>query len=363
MRSARILIAGLGISLLVHGAGSAYFAEDPNEVSIAASQGGAVSVIGSIEDMVAGARVEAVEQDKRLEEIEPPEELVEPVQEPVEMEPVEQAVQPVVAPEKVQPVAMATPVEVAETTPVQPLKAVRPVAAATMVPVVAGMTRTDKVTEPVRAVATPETQTAKPVEVTPQEPVQIARAVQPEQQPVQEAVRPEADMLEAVPDAVRTPVAKPKPPVKKAEPVRKTPKKQQARRPQTKGGEVNTRKGGEQVTSKTARSNANGRANAKTNDGGIKAASNYKGKVVAKLRRAKKYPRAARRARLTGTARVAFTIARNGSVSGIRLSRSSGHTVLDQAALDMVRRASPMPKFPSDIKLVRMPLQVPVRFD
>lgn len=408
MKGARVLIAGLGISLLLHGAGSAYFAKDPDEVLVAASEGGAVSVIGSIEDMVAGAKVEAVEAEKPVDEVEPLEEIVEPVQEPVEIEPlkpVEEVVQPVVEPAEVKPVEMEAPVEIAALDPVkpvsQPTEVVKSVTTAAVVPVVEGVTTTEKVTEPVEAadvvpqevkpvreqtetveqvtaettaakpvlepiqeVATPETQTSKPVEVTPQKPVQMALAAQPEVQPVQEAVRPETEQLQAVPETVRTPVAKPKPPVKKAEPVKKKkPKKQQAKRQQKKGGATNSRKGGEQVTSKTARSNANGRADAKTKDGGTKAASNYKGKVVAKLRRAKRYPRAAKRARLTGTVRIAFTIAQNGSVSGIRISRSSGHAILDQAALDMVRRASPMPKFPSDIRLARMKLQVPVRFD
>lgn len=59
---------------------------------------------------------------------------------------------------------------------------------------------------------------------------------------------------------------------------------------------------------------------------------------------------------------VAFTIASNGSVSGIRVTRSSGHQALDKAALDMVRRASPMPNFPSDMRLARLNIEVPMRF-
>ncbi|MCV0425724.1 MAG: hypothetical protein K5905_09635, partial [Roseibium sp.] len=66
----RFLLAGLLISVLLHSAGSAYFAEDPNEVSIAASQGGGVSVIGSIEDLVMGNHVKTVEPDQPIEEVE-----------------------------------------------------------------------------------------------------------------------------------------------------------------------------------------------------------------------------------------------------------------------------------------------------
>ena len=53
MSFARFLAAGAILSLVLHGTGAAFFAKDPNEISIAASEGGGVSVIGSIEDLVA----------------------------------------------------------------------------------------------------------------------------------------------------------------------------------------------------------------------------------------------------------------------------------------------------------------------
>lgn len=412
MRFTRVLVVGLGVSLLAHGAGSAYFAKDPNEVEIAASKGGAVSVIGSLEDLVAGEKVDAVEPEKPVEEVEPVEEAVEQVREVEKLKPLEtvqervEAVQPL---KNIQPVKNQLPVTAAAVKPVPPVEkaveAVQTVKPSDTVPLVQGVTSVERVTEPVEkteiipekaapviqpakqveqipqdtvpakpviekveTVQTPQVEPAKPLEPEPQTPVQLAKAVVPEAQPVEEAVRPETDVLETLPepveDAVRVPVAKPEPPVRKAEPVKKKkPKKQKTKRPQKRGAEANARKGGEKVTSKTARSNANGRADARTNDGGTKAKSNYKGRVVAKLRRAKRYPKEAKRKKLTGTVRVSFTISKNGSVSGIRISRSSGHGILDQAALDMVRRASPMPKFPGDIKQAKMTLHVPVRFD
>ncbi len=386
MTYSRFLIAGLCISVLFHGAGSAFFAKDPDEVSVAASKGGAVSVIGSIEDMVAGSQVDAVEVTEPLKELEPETELIEPVEEPTENIEVDNT--PVATP--VRPVEIQT----------QKVAAVTPVTSAEAVPVVQGITSIEAVTstevnkdrEPeevkpaetsvdevktvvqedtlVATQSTEEIAEAKPAEAAqPTQPTVVAalektvEAAQPEQasptpplEQVQQAseVQKQLDPLELV---NKTPVKKPAPPVKKAE-TKKKPKKAQQR-----GGKTNARKGGEQITSTSARSNANGRADAKTNDGGVKAASNYKGKVVAKLRRAKRYPKKAQRKKLTGTARVAFTISRSGSVSGIRISRSSGHAILDQAALEMVKRASPMPKFPGDIRQARMTLQVPVRFD
>ncbi|WP_297835967.1 hypothetical protein [uncultured Roseibium sp.] len=57
MRFPRFLAAGVVVSLALHGNGSAFFAKDPDEVSIAASAGGGVSVIGTSEDLVAGLKV------------------------------------------------------------------------------------------------------------------------------------------------------------------------------------------------------------------------------------------------------------------------------------------------------------------
>lgn len=74
------------------------------------------------------------------------------------------------------------------------------------------------------------------------------------------------------------------------------------------------------------------------------AVSNYPGKVQSKLRRALRYPAAARG--VSGEVRVQFSIAANGGASGIRVVRSSGNAVLDKAAIATVKRAAPFPAIP-----------------
>lgn len=341
MRFAPYLAAGVVISLAVHASGSAFFAENPDEIEIAASQGGGVAVIGSIEDLVAGVEAETVSQEEPLEEIEEDAERVEPV--------------------KVQPIRPAVPVATEVT----------PEAAAS---VIAGVTSTERVNaagleEAPAPEETPAPEAPAPplAEVKPVEAAKpVTREVVPQAAPVEkvEPVVPEADVAEVDTDPLlevtQVPAAKPEPPARKAEPQKMARTDVKKLR---KGAEASSRRGGERVTSQSASSNANGRADARTNDGGTRAASNYKGKVAAKLRRAKRYPRDARRQRLEGTVRVSFTISANGSVSGIRVVTSSGHQVLDQAALEMVRRASPMPKFPKDVRDASMLLHVPVEFN
>lgn len=358
MSFARFLAAGAILSLVLHGTGAAFFAKDPDEVSIAASEGGGVSVIGSIEDLVAGAQVDAVADHPPLEDV------------PPDVTPIEEAQKSPATPE-VRPDTAVKPVEaqpvpaVAEAVPDMPVSEAVP-----SVPATAGITSTELVTAPVTTQGRVTPEPVKPVEPAPQQkPVELAR-VEPAApmetvKPVELETEVQQPIADPLAEVTQTPTRKPEPPVRKAEAPRvderETPKK--VVKTQTRGAETNARKGGERITSKSAKSNVNGRANARTNDGGTKATSNYQGKVVAKLRRAKRYPREAKRQRLVGTVNVGFTISSNGAVSGIRITRSSGHPVLDQAALDMVRRASPMPKFPGDIRVARMNMQVPVRFD
>lgn len=90
--------------------------------------------------------------------------------------------------------------------------------------------------------------------------------------------------------------------------------------------------------------------------------SDYRSKVAARLRRARSYPAAARAENLTGTATVTFTITASGGVGRASLAKSSGHRILDQAALDMVARAAPFPPLPAGAGN-SITITVPVRFD
>jgi protein TonB len=56
------------------------------------------------------------------------------------------------------------------------------------------------------------------------------------------------------------------------------------------------------------------------------------------------YPLRARRFRFQGTARLAFCVDTQGMATQTRLSESSGHNSLDEAALDCVlKKAQPLP--------------------
>ena len=62
------------------------------------------------------------------------------------------------------------------------------------------------------------------------------------------------------------------------------------------------------------------------------------------------YPDEARRQKLSGNLLLDVALSPDGSVNDIQLRRSSGHKVLDDAAIRIVRLASPFPPFPKDIE-------------
>jgi protein TonB len=71
----------------------------------------------------------------------------------------------------------------------------------------------------------------------------------------------------------------------------------------------------------------------------------YNALVFGHLQRFKRYPTAAHGA--SGTVLVQFALNRAGEVISSEVSKSSGNSVLDHEALDILHRASPFPPFPA----------------
>lgn len=96
--------------------------------------------------------------------------------------------------------------------------------------------------------------------------------------------------------------------------------------------------------------------------GGRAAISSYFARVEAHLSR-QLYPSEARASGVSGVVRVVFSLGRDGRVLSVSLAQGSGKSVLDQAALAIVRGAAPFPPFPSEIREPRLELGAPIRFD
>ncbi len=98
-------------------------------------------------------------------------------------------------------------------------------------------------------------------------------------------------------------------------------------------------------------------------EGGRALRSNYKGRIIAHLRRHRQYPKEAKRRGIKGTARMRFTLNALGRILSSRLIASSGSTILDKGARSTVKRANPFPPFPKGLNKSRWTFTVPIRFN
>jgi protein TonB len=89
----------------------------------------------------------------------------------------------------------------------------------------------------------------------------------------------------------------------------------------------------------------------------------WKRQVVGVLERHKRYPEAAQARNQHGTVELAFSLDRQGRVTASRIEKSSGSSALDEATLELVRRAQPFPPPPPEMTGAEVSLSVPIRYN
>ncbi|MDQ7785647.1 MAG: energy transducer TonB [Desulfomonilaceae bacterium] len=91
--------------------------------------------------------------------------------------------------------------------------------------------------------------------------------------------------------------------------------------------------------------------------------ADFKAKVIAAIRKASYYPRKAARNKKRGEVVVSFRIWKDGKVDGIEIKRSSGSDLLDQAAIETVRKAiQNFPDVPASLRTDPLGYAVPIVF-
>lgn len=84
--------------------------------------------------------------------------------------------------------------------------------------------------------------------------------------------------------------------------------------------------------------------------------------LFAHIARFKTYPEEARKRHVRGDVVVVFQLDRDGRVSGARVGSASGSVVLDQAAVAVLAKASPLPRPPAEIRGELLELHLPMRY-
>jgi protein TonB len=92
------------------------------------------------------------------------------------------------------------------------------------------------------------------------------------------------------------------------------------------------------------------------------ALSGYLREIRRLLEKQKDYPWIARRRHLQGVVAVVFTIGSRGQIESARISRSSGHALLDRAAQNTIRRVGRFPPFPAALNRQKLTIEVPLAF-
>lgn len=189
-----------------------------------------------------------------------------------------------------------------------------------------------------------------PEQDTPRE-TEVEEAAPPEAPEVISSTAEDAAPLPPPPATVKE-KPKPKPVKKKAEP--RSAKTVDAK---ASGGALDgeIKSGGGQGTGRGGTGGGSGIGNPNA----LKA---YTSKIRAKLNRLKKYPPAAASQKISGVVTVNFTVNRQGAVISSRMVKSSGHPVLDQEAMALLKRCSPFPPMPKDLSQNSLNLTVPISF-
>ncbi len=200
--------------------------------------------------------------------------------------------------------------------------------------------------------------TAAPVtKLLPQAEKVVVEAVQSAVQTAQAGAVPILSALEVEPSQSQKP-AEPRPPetataVLKPEVLEPLPDAKPE--PKPRANPTRVQRYGNNAEQNTLAGTASGTApkhsgQAKTSPGTAKqqgnaAADNYRGKVLRRVKRAKR-----QRVNIRGAALVRFTITGSGALASARIAKSSGSSKLDNIALAQVRRAAPFPPPPKGIR-------------
>lgn len=366
----------LAASVALHAGAAIWLGPQEEGVEIAGGAQAEIAILGNAfqDSVLAGTETDSVQPTETDEVSDVP---------PVEAQQVAEAEPDAVQPTPVQP-APPKPVETTSE-PVQPAQAAEPVNDAPAEPAQAAQSEQVVDIEVVEEIDTG-------VPVAAREPVQADTAAETtsvaaldpttpdnaETTPVEtretEALAPvEEQDLPQTPDTAPRPsprpeqIAEAKPrtqPKQAREKPRKTEKaapKPRKQRAGSGGKSSQTAKRGSADGSQRAKKAQSGNKG-RSREAGNAAVSNYPGKVYSKLRRSLRYPSQARRQGVRGEVHVRFTVSSSGGVGSVRVARSSGSSILDQAALDTVRRAAPFPAIPAGAGRSSWSFTVPLQF-
>ena len=119
---------------------------------------------------------------------------------------------------------------------------------------------------------------------------------------------------------------------------------------------------GKETKTESAMIKATGTGNSQRAGGIAGSEKNYFNELKRWLDKHKDYPTEAKQQKQEGTVMVRFTINRAGEISSASIKRSAGYALLDQAALDLLKKASPVPAMPDSISKDSLNIAIPIEY-
>ena len=92
------------------------------------------------------------------------------------------------------------------------------------------------------------------------------------------------------------------------------------------------------------------------------ATKRYIAELMRHLNRYKQYPALLKKNHVEGKPVILFSINKSGQVTQVEVKKQSEYAELDQAAMDVFRRASPLPKIPSDLEREILTMSLPIEY-
>lgn len=188
----------------------------------------------------------------------------------------------------------------------------------------------------------------------PEIPESLPEVVQPQEPVVEEAPMQELETTTAAIDEKNVVVAKPNE-LPEREAVESDPQSQ------TPAKNVNKPELQKPVEARASRQ-ATGRANSRRSGGSVGDPKSYFGQLMSWLNQHKRYPTELKKKKTEGVVIVRFSIDRQGRLLSSEIKKSSGQKRLDDAALQMLADASPMPAIPESLSRQRLTLEIPVEY-
>lgn len=195
----------------------------------------------------------------------------------------------------------------------------------------------------------------------------------PPAEPVKPAEQPKP-VVKAAPKPTPRPQIAPKPVaqasvIRQVKPVQEKPAEAEVNTQETAAAptpeaETESQPEKPQAAPSAAMQKATGRAQDQQAGGRTGNARSYIQSLMRWLAKHKRYPAAAKKDKQDGVVQLAFTIDRAGNVLSRSIHKSSGYPLLDQAALEMLKDASPLPAVPDDFYPARerLPLILPFEY-